>query len=83
MRKRIPIAILSAVLILSLSACQCAAEKGGVSRLQDQHEKLFVKYAAYVEADPKLKTRADKDDELKLLQSLRDITSSLKRSLGD
>ena len=82
MRKRIPVAILSVLLVLSLAACQCAAEKGAVTRLQDQQEKLFVKYSAYVAQDPKLDARA-KDDELKLLQSLRDITSSLKRSLGD
>lgn len=81
MKKKLFIVI--SVLLISTVSCKCSAERGAVSRLQDQHEKLFVKYAAYVEADPKLKTRADKDDELKLLQSLRDITSSLKRSLGD
>lgn len=83
MKRKISLAIVSVVIVLTLSACACTAEKGAVSRLQDQHEKLFVKYAAYVEADPKLKTRADKDDELKLLQSLRDITTSLRKSLGD
>lgn len=82
MKKRLAFAILSAVIVLTLSACQCSAERGAVTRLQDQHEKLFVKYTAYVAQDPKLDAKA-KDDELKLLQSLRDITSSLKRSLGD
>jgi len=70
------------VLVLSLASCKCSAEKSAVSRLQDQHEKLFVKYAAYVNADPKLNAAA-KDDEIKLLQSLRDVTTSLKNSLGD
>lgn len=70
------------VLVLSLASCKCTAEKAAVGRLQDQHEKLFTKYTAYVDADPKLDAAA-KDDERKLLQSLRDITGSLKRSLGD
>lgn len=83
MIRKISLATLSVVLAVSALSCTCAAEKGAVSRLQDQHEKLFTKYSAYVNADPKFKTQADRDDELKLLQSLRDITSSLKRSLGD
>jgi len=82
MIRKVQIALLSIVLALTLASCKCTAEKAGVSRLQDQHEKLFVKYTAYVNADPKLDAAA-KDDELKLLQSLRDIVSSLKRSLGD
>ena len=78
-RKIISVAV---VLVLSLASCKCSAEKAAVTRLEDQHEKLFVKYTIYVAKDPNLDAKA-KDDELKLLQSLRDITSSLKRSLGD
>lgn len=80
MKKRIVVVAL--VLVLSLASCKCTAEKAAVGRLQDQHEKLFVKYAVYVNADPKLNATA-KDDELKLLQSLRDITGSLRKSLGE
>ncbi len=80
MKKKV--ALVALVLVLSLASCKCAAEKAAVTRLEDQHEKLFQKYTVYVAQDPKLDARA-KDDELKLLQSLRDITSSLKRSLGD
>lgn len=83
MIRKLSLALLSAVLCAGLLSCTCSAEKAAVSRLQEQHEKLFTKYAAYVMADPKLKTQADKDDELKLLQSLRDIVLALKRSLGD
>jgi len=79
---RMKVVVVALVLVLSLTSCKCSAEKAAVGRLQDQHEKLFVKYAAYVNADPKLNAAA-KDDELKLLQSLRDITGSLKRSLGE
>lgn len=81
MRKLAYIVVL-AVLVL-VSSCKCSAEKEAVARLQDQQEKIFVKYTAYVNADPKLKTLADKDDELKLLQSLRDIVLALKRSMGE
>lgn len=70
------------LIVLSVASCKCSAEKSAVDRLQAQHEKLFVKYTAYVAADPKLDFAA-KNDEVLLLQSLRDITAALKRSLGD
>lgn len=82
MKKRLTLALLSVVLILSLASCKCSAEKAAVVRLEDQHEKIFTKYTTYVNADPKLDAKA-KDDEQKLLQSIRDIVSSLKRSMGD
>ena len=80
MRKALLGAVL--VLVVLLSSCKCTAEKAAVSRLEDQQEKIFVKYTAYVQADAKLSAPA-KDDEFKLLQSLRDIVLALKRSLGD
>lgn len=76
------IIVVAVALVLSLASCKCTAEKAAVDRLQDQQEKLFVKYTAYVNADPKLNAAA-KDDEIKLLRSLRDVTSSLKKSLGE
>ena len=79
--RKLHLALLLAVMVLT-SSCTCTAEKGSVSRLESQQEKIFVKYSAYVSKDDKLDAGA-KDDELKLLQSLRDIVSSLKRSLGD
>lgn len=82
MKRRFTLALLSAILALSFVSCKCSAEKAAVSRLQDQHEKLFVKYTMYVAKDEKLDAAA-KNDELLLLQSLRDITQSLKKSLGD
>ncbi len=79
--KRLAYIVVLAMLVL-VSSCKCSAEKAAVDRLQDQQEKIFVKYTAYVNADPK-KTPADKDDEQKLLQSLRDIVLALKRSMGE
>jgi hypothetical protein len=80
--RKVALSLLPLVLFLSLASCQCTAEKGAVSRLQDQQEKIFTKYAVYVAADAKLDAKA-KDDELKLIQSLRDVTTSLRKSLGD
>lgn len=82
MIKRFGIATLAVTLVLALSSCKCTAEKAAVDRLQDQQEKIFSKYTMYVAKDEKLDAKA-KDDELKLLQSLRDIVLALKRSLGD
>ena len=82
MIRKISLTALSVVLAVSALSCSCAAEKGATTRLQAQQEQIFTKYSAYVAADPKLDAKA-KDDELKLLQSLREITTSLRKSLGD
>lgn len=67
---------------LACSACRCSAERASVERLGDQQEKLFVKYEAYVSADPKLNA-AGKNDEFGLIKSLRDMMTSLKKAMGD
>ncbi len=77
--KKLVFAMLVPVLLF-LSACTCAAERAAVERLEGQHEKLFTKYAFYVAQDARLDAAA-KDDQLKLLQSIRDITGALKKSL--
>ena len=82
MKKRLALAFLSAVLVLSLASCKCTAEKEAIDRLGSQQDKVFAKYEAYVTADPKLDVK-EKDDERKLLQSIRDIVLALKRSMGD
>lgn len=61
-------------------ACSCKAEVAAVDRLGEQQEKLFKKYSAYVAADPKLDA-AGKDDEMKLLESLRRLLESLRGGL--
>ena len=82
MKKRLSLAILSIVLVLSLASCKCTAEKAAVDRLGEQQEKVFTRYSIYVAKDNNLDAKA-KDDELKLLQSLRDIVAALKRSMGE
>lgn len=79
--RKLSLAVLLLAVLLT-SSCKCAAEKAAVSRLEDQQEKVFLKYSAYVAKDAALDAPA-KDDELKRLQSIRDIVSSLKRSMGD
>ena len=80
MKKVMFAALFSALLLLS--ACSCPAERAAVQRLEDQHEKLFTKYTFYVGQDARLSAAA-KDDELKLLQSIRDITGALKKALEE
>lgn len=79
--RKVYVVVLLVVVVL-MTSCKCSAERAAVDRLQEQQEKIFVKYTAYVQKDAALGAPA-KDDELKFLQSLRDIVSSLQRSMGD
>lgn len=89
--KRFTMVLVVALLTLALSACTCVAEKGAVSRLEAQHAKLAAKYLKYVDADPAIggpnatddQRKKARDDERLLIQSINDITTSLKKSLGD
>jgi len=80
MRKLASIGV--ALVVLLCSACTCTAERKAVDRLGEQQEKLWTKYAFYVASDPRL-DEAAKNDELKLLDSLRSLLASLRESLGD
>lgn len=79
------------VLALSLGACTCTAEKGALTRLDQQTDKLAVKYLKYVDADPAIggpsatdeQRKKAREDERLLIQSIKDIIASLKKSLGD
>lgn len=71
-----------AALAMLCAACSCPAERKAVDRLDEQQEKLFKKYEAYVSVDPKLDAGA-KNDEMGLIRSLRDMMTSLKKSMGD
>ena len=66
--------------LMLVAACTCKAEIAAVDRLGEQQEKLFKKYSVYVAADPKLDAKA-KDDEMKLLESLRRLLASVRGSL--
>ena len=70
------------LVVLLCAACSCPAERKAVDRLDEQQEKLFKKYEAYVASDAKLDAAA-KNDEILLIRSLRDMTASLKKAMGD
>ena len=72
----------TSILIMLCCACSCPAERKAVDRLDEQQEKLFKKYEAYVASDPKLDAAA-KNDEISLIRSLRDMMASLKKAMGD
>ena len=68
--KRFPVLVLVAVLALTLGAC-CSVdvEKGALTRLEQQHDKLGVKYLKYVDADPQIGgPNATEEQRTKLLQ---------------
>jgi hypothetical protein len=89
--RRLGLAVLCATLALALSACTCTAEKGAVSRLEAQQDKIATRYLKYVDADPNIagpsatddQKKKARDDERALIQSLKDIIASLKKSLGE
>lgn len=80
MRKLAALGVLA--LTTLLSACTCTAERKAVDRLAEQQEKLWTKYSLYVASDPRLDAAA-KNDELRLIDSLRDLMKSVQKSLGD
>ena len=78
--KRIVVALV-AVALVAVAGC-CSAEKQAVSRLEAQQEKIFTRYLIYVGRDAGL-GQAEKDDVFKHVESVRDLTRALKKSLED
>jgi len=67
-------------LLFSLAGCNCTAEKNGVSNVIATQELVLPQYLDYVAKDSNL--NADqRDDRVKLVDSLRRLMLSLKRSL--
>lgn len=79
---RLAISLGTCVVLLLTTACSCPAEIKAIERLDEQQEKLFKKYEAYVASDPKLDSKG-KNDEMNLIKSLRDMMASIRKSLGD
>lgn len=76
------IALLSAALFaLACGAC-CSAEKNAVSNIERTHEMILPKYVAYVDGDPALSAE-QKDDQKKLVDSLKRLTEALRNSLEE
>jgi hypothetical protein len=58
-------AILAAVLALSLASCKCAAEKQVVAEFRNSHTLLTAKLMKYVNADPNITGNAGDSEEKK------------------
>ncbi len=80
--RKLVVSLMACLVVATMAACACKAEIAAVDRLGDQQEKLFKKYSAYVAADTKLTAEA-KDDEMKLLESIRHLFRDVRKGLGD
>lgn len=74
--------LLASIILFTLIGCACPAEKAAVERLESQHEKLFTRYVEYAGKDPTYDAKTREDDQ-KWFQSIRSITTSLKKALED
>jgi hypothetical protein len=63
--KKLAIAFLSCVLVLSLSSCKCTAEKAVVSEFRNSHTLLMKKLMKYVNADQNITGNPNSSEEEK------------------
>lgn len=72
--------ILTAALLVMLSACACPPEIAvGIDQVGATQDILLPQYLTYVKADAKLDA-AQKDDRIKLVESLNRLIVSLKKA---
>lgn len=62
-----------------LSGC-CTVEKQSIREIEKTHDLILPKYVKYVEADVVLND-ASKDDQKKLVESLKALVSALKKAV--
>lgn len=89
--KKLAIAFLSCVMVLSLSSCKCTAEKAVVSEFRNSHTILMTKLMKYVNADQNItgnpndseekKAKARADWKLQVDKDLENI-DKLEKALG-
>lgn len=89
--KKLAIAFMSCVLVLSLSSCKCTAEKAVVSEFRNSHTLLMAKLMKYVNADQNItgnpndseekKAKARLDWKLQVDKDLENI-DKLEKALG-
>jgi hypothetical protein len=94
--KKLAIALLSCVLVLSLSSCKCSVEKQAVTQVENTHKKIAAKLLKYVDADegiagPKNAGESDaayaerkkkaRDDWHKLVESDQRNIDALKKAM--
>jgi len=71
--------VVVAVVAVFASGC-CAVPQKLVNDIEDTHAKILPKYLKYVDADASLDA-ATKDDEKKLIESLKRVVEALKKQV--
>lgn len=66
--RKLVLALIGIVLVLSMSACKCGAAKQSVSEVKASHKLIADQLLKYVQADPKLSDK-DKNDWKGLVDS--------------
>lgn len=66
--RKLVLALIGIVLVLSMSACKCGAAKQSVSEVKASHKLIADQLLKYVQADPKLSDK-DKNDWKGLIDS--------------
>ena len=72
--------VLILIVLFSLAGCNCAAEKNGVSNVIATQELILPEYVELVNNSSKY-TAEQREDRVKLVDSLRRLMLSLRRSL--
>lgn len=76
---RIKLAIISVVLVVSLSSCKSTVDKQAINQVDSSHKLIAAKLLKYVDADASLDAKA-KDDWHKLIDSDQRNIDALKKA---
>lgn len=74
--------IAMAVVATVIAGCACTVERGAAKNVEDTQSLILPEYLKYVESDAAL-TAAQRDDRKKAVESLKKLTSQLRKNLGD
>lgn len=78
--RKLTLALVSVVFVLSLSACKCTVEKQAVTQVENSHKIIAKKLLEYVAKDASLDAKA-KDDWKKLVESDQRNIDALKKAM--
>lgn len=78
--KKLTIALLSCILVLSLSSCKCTVEKTAVTQVENSHKLIAAKLLKYVDADASLDAKS-KNDWKALVESDQRNIDALKKAM--
>jgi uncharacterized lipoprotein YehR (DUF1307 family) len=80
--KKLTVALLSMVMVLSLSACHCTAEKQSVAEVENSHKLIATALMGYVKKDASL-TEKEKGRFQTLVDTDNENIQKLKKALGE